>query len=339
MASMYTFRWRIGVVMVLLLSSSGRAQPQTAQQQAPWQHGVTPQQVQQAHLHFQLGLALHKQLLLQEAAAEYELALSHWKHPKIYFYLSRVWMKLERPLAAYEALQEALRWGRSGLARHDLEMALAMKKDLLATRIAELEILCEEAGAEVTLDGNVICIGSARHRIMVVAGKHQIVARKLAHRTETHAIALSPGEQARVGIDLQSIEEITESTRLMASWKPWAIAGSGAAMTAMGVLLHWSAKRNFEDHDQSFDERCMNGCNDAEVPDLADQLHTARRQKQLAVVSYAAGGVTMVCGLILAYLNEPNLLNGQLFDSQGPGISLAPGWLSPGVGVSAEIRF
>jgi tetratricopeptide (TPR) repeat protein len=339
MASMYSLRLSIGLAVTLLLSSNARAQVQVNQQQDPWERGVAAQQMQRAHLHFQLGLTLHRQLLLQEAATEYERALSHWKHPKIYFYLSRVWMKLERPVAAYEALRDALRWGRRGLARHDYEMARQMQNDLLGTRIAELEVICEEAGSEVTLDGASLFIGPAQRRVIVSVGKHQIVARKPAHRTETHAVALSPGEQKRVEVELRRVAEIRRSIRLPPDWKYWAIAGSGAAVATMGGLLHWSAQRNFADYDGSFDERCRDGCSSSEIPDLTDQLHAARRQKQLAVASYVAGGVTMACGLILAYLNKPIPDKRRSFDSRASGISLAPGWLSPGVGVSAEIRF
>lgn len=341
MASMYPFRLSIGLAVALLLSSGARAQAQEDQQQDPWERGVTAQQMQRAHLHFQLGLTLHRQLLLQEAATEYEQALSHWKHPKIYFYLSRVWMKLERPVAAYEALRDALRWGRRGLARHDYEMARQMQKALLGTRIAELEVICEEAGSEVTLDGASLFIGPAQRRVIVAAGKHQIVARKPEHLTETHAIALSPGEQKRVEVELRTVEEIAQSTRMLAGWKPWAVVGSGAVVIMMGGVMHRVSAANFASYDREFRERCMlgGGCRDSAVSDLTDRLRWARRQQQIAVSSYVAGGATAACGLILVYLNKPNLFTRQLLDSQTADVTLVPGLLSPGVGVSAVIRF
>jgi hypothetical protein len=341
MASIHAFRRSIGVAVALLLSSSAPARAQQDQRPDPWERGVTAQQMQQAHLHFQLGLALHKQLLLQEAAAEYEAALSQWKHPKIHFYLSRVWMKLGRPVATYEALLEALRWGRRGLAQHDYELARQMQRDLLGTQVAELEVACEEAGAEVTLDGTSLFIGPAQRRVIVSAGKHQIVARKPEHLTETRSIALFPGERKRIEVELRAVDEITKPTRLWASWKPWAVVGSGAVVLMAGGVMHRISATNFASYDREFTERCMlgGGCPDGQVSDLTDRLHWARRQQQIAISSYVAGGVTMACGLILVYLNKPKMVTAPLLDWQSSNIALVPGLLSPGVGVSAVMRF
>lgn len=336
MSNMHGFRWGIGLVVAMLLSSGTPAHAQD-----PWERGVTAQQMQQAHLHFQLALDLHKQLLLEDAAAEYQRALSHWEHPKIYFYLSRVWMKLGRSVAAYEALRQALRWGRRGLTTQDYEMAQEMRRELLETRIAELEVSCEGAGAEVRLDGELLFVGPDRRRVIVSAGKHQLVARQREHLTETRSIAIFPGEQQQITIKLREVEEYANSTRRWTRWKPWAVVGSGVAVAMVGGLMHRLSAANFAAYDQEFTLRCKagGGCFDLEVPDLTERLHRARMQQQLAVSSYVLGGVAMVTGTLLASLNGPSPFSRQFLDGNGASMTLVPEILPFGIAVSATIRF
>lgn len=325
-----------------MLLSSGQAHSQAAHQQQPWARGVTAQQMQQAQLRFQLALALHKQLLLEEAAGEYEQALTHWKHPKIYFYLSRVWMKLGRPVAAYETLREALRWGESGLSEQDHEMALQMQDELLQTEIAEIEVICEEAAAEVTLDGKSLFIGPARRQVIVPAGKHQIVARKSGHLTETSSVAVFPGERRSIRIKLRQVEEIASTQRRWQSWKPWAVVGTGAAVVMIGALTHMAAAQNFEEFDIKFQELCPghHGCLDSQAEELTARLHRARVQQRFALSSYVVGGLASACGLMLVYLNEPRALIIRAPERNMPGVSLEPVLpLSPGIGLSAKVVF
>jgi hypothetical protein len=325
-----------------MLLSSGRAHSQAGHPQQPWEQGVTAQQMEQAHLHFQLALALHKQLLLEEAAVEYEQALTHWKHPKIYFYLSRVWMKLGRPVAAYETLREALRWGQRGLLAHDYEMARRMQEELLATQIAEVEVICGEAGAEVTLDGRLLFVGPAQHRVIVPAGKHQIVAKKPGYLTETSSVAVFPGERKRIGIELRRVEEIASTTRRWESWKPWAVVGTGVTVVMIGALTHMAAASNFANYDREFAERCPSpsGCFDSDERNLSARLHRARIQQGVALSSYVVGGLASACGILFIYLNEPETLIMRTPNPGVPGVSLMPVLpLSPGLGVSAEIHF
>lgn len=323
-------------LMATMLLSSGQAHSQAAHQQQPWARGVTSQQMQQAQLHFQLALALHKQLLLEEAAVEYEQALTHWKHPKIFFYLSRVWMKLGRPVAAYETLREALRWGESGLSKQDHEMALQMQNELLQNEIAEIEVICEEAAAEVTLDGKSLFMGPARRQVIVPAGKHQIVARKSNHLTETSSVAVFPGERRSISIKLRRVEEIASTQRRWQSWKPWAVVGTGAAVVVIGALTHTAAAANFARYDREFVERCPppGGCFDSELGSK-DRLRRARMQQRFAVSSYMVGGLAMACGIVLVWLNEPNAI--LMHESeQGNMRVMMPALYPSGFGISLE---
>jgi hypothetical protein len=336
--NMCRIRWGIGLIVAMLLSSSP-ARAQGDQTLEPWERGVTTQQMQQARLHFQLALELHQQLLLNEAAAEYRRALSHWEHPKIYFYLSRVWMKLGRAVAAYEALSEALRWGQRGLVENDYQMALQMQRDLLETQIAELDVRCEQAGAEISLDGELLFVGPNRRRVVVSAGKHQIVAKQPEHRTEIRDLAIFPGEQKQVTITLRAVVEHAGSTRRWASWKPWAVVGGGVAVAMMGGAMHRLSAASFTAYDREFTRRCWPGCVLAETPDLTERLHRAHMQQKLAVSSYVIGGVAMATGMLLMSLNAPQPSSRQPRDGNAARMSLMPELLPSGIGVSAIMGF
>lgn len=333
------FRWGIGLIVAALLSSSAPARAQ--EELKPWERGVTTQEMQQARLHFRLGLELHQQLLLREAAAEYQRALSHWEHPKIYFYLGRVWMKLGRAVAAYEALRAALRWGQRGLEEHDYGMAQQMQWELLENQIAELEVRCEQAGAEISLDGELLFVGPDRRRVIVSAGKHQLVAKQPEHITEIRDLAIFPGEQQQITIKLRGVEEYANSTRRWPSWRPWAVVGGGVAAAMMGGLMHRLSAARFAAYDREFSLRCAvgNGCRDAEVPDLIERLHRARLQQRLAVSSYVIGGVAVAAGAFALLLNGPRPFSREPRDRSGTKVSLVPSFLPSGIGVSATIGF
>jgi hypothetical protein len=244
-------------------------------------------------------------------------------------------------VAAYEALREALRWGRRGLVEHDYEMALRMQWELLETQIAELEVRCEQAGTEISLDGDLLFVGPDRRRVIVSTGKHQLIAKQPEHLTEIRDLAIFAGEQKKITIRLRGVEEYADSTRRWARWKPWAVVGGGIAVAMMGGLMHRISAANFAAFDREFTLRCAagKGCRDDEVPDLAERLDRAHMQQKLAVSSYVMGGVAMAAGMLLVSLNGPRPFSRQFFAGDGTKMSLVPEILPSGIGVSATMGF
>jgi len=77
-----------------------------------------------------------------------------------------------------------------------------------------------------------------------------------------------------------------------------------------GVAFHTSASRNFKDFDQRFRKLpCAGrGCQDiAIVPELSNQLTRARREQQIAVASYVAGGSLIAAAVFFLYLNQRSI--------------------------------
>src|SRR5688572_11056193 len=103
----------VPVALLFALIAPARAQAQPSP--PPWHQGVPEERKQRARALFSEGRELHRQLMLGEARAKYEEALSEWEHPQIRFYLGKVLRRMGLLLLAYESLQKALRWGPGSL--------------------------------------------------------------------------------------------------------------------------------------------------------------------------------------------------------------------------------
>jgi hypothetical protein len=112
-------------------------------------------------------------------------------------------------------------------------------------------------------------------------------------------------EPPRVDLALDTPVPEQEPSRRWPVWMPWAVVGAGAVVTGVGSLLYTSASSEYDSFDKAFSERCMNsGCNESEVPDLADQLDRARTLETTSRISMIAGGVTVAAGVALVFLNQ-----------------------------------
>lgn len=86
---------------------------------------------------------------------------------------------------------------------------------------------------------------------------------------------------------------------------PWVVAGTGAAVTAVGGGLYLRAKSDYASFDESFNAECIpEGCRDGEVPELTSQLDRARTLETTARISFVAGGAILAAGAVLVLLNQ-----------------------------------
>lgn len=178
--------------------------PSTQPKAATWQQ-ASPADQQAAESLFAEGSHLFKQWRFAEAEERYRAALTHWNHPLVYFYLSRTLEKQGDLVSAYEMLLEALSHEPVPLPATDLRLALALR-DELESRLASLEVHCEQADTEVLLDGELWFRGPGQRQRMAHPGLHVLVARKVSFAPITRAVTLQPGMEARVELRL-SLDE------------------------------------------------------------------------------------------------------------------------------------
>lgn len=305
----------------------------------PWAEGVSAEDQKSARVLFEEGNALLRESLFPQAVKKYREALELWDHPGIHFNLSLALLNLDQPIAVYRSLEKAMQYGVGPLDKEKLERAQRYH-EMVSQQIGTVEITISEPQAKVTLDGRPVLTGPGTYKNLVVVGEHQIVASKPGYINKTIDFVIDPTEQERVDVALISIADMTVSKRRWPTWMPWTVVGAGAVVLATGGALHGQSSSSFADFDKSFDQTCMNGgCNDSEVPDLRAKLDSAERQQQIAVASYVVGGAALVGGLVLVYVNRPQVFRRDLEAGTEREVTIVPVIAPDSAGVSAAFRF
>jgi tetratricopeptide (TPR) repeat protein len=302
----------------------------------PWHHGVSERRKQKARALFSDGGALFEQLLLREALARYEAALSHWEHPQIRLYLARVQQKLGRPLDAYEHLRQAMRWGPDALEPQDADDAERMTRALLETELAAIIVRCDEPGAEVSLDGTPWFVGPGVERTLIRPGEHVVRAAKPAHVPVLERVTVVAGTQAALALALS--QDASPARRRWSVWTPWTLVASGAVAGLAGAGLRSESHIHFERAEQDYQQRCGD---DPECRASRSSLHDrARWEERLALGAFAAGGVLAASGLVMVWLNRPRSAHSAPGDgAPGTEVEIVPMVVDGATGVSARFSF
>lgn len=284
--------------------------PKPVEPAKPWAAGVSDADQADAIALYKEGNTEFAEQHYTEALAKYREAVKHWDHPQIRFNMTVCLINLDQPLEAYESLEVALKYGEAPLGPELYQQALNYRK-LLLGQIGTLKVVCDEAGAVVTLDGAELlsCPGDASRRMP--PGKHQLVATKDGFLPSTTPIVVLPGEETLIEVKLVPLSAATKMVRRWKKWKPWAVAGGGAGLLALGLLVELQSASDFDTYDREFADRCPDGCdpNDPMTQDLLDEIDgtrtRARIENVVAISFMTLGGVAIVGGLVGVFLNQP----------------------------------
>jgi hypothetical protein len=304
----------------------------------PWAEGVSSEDQATARALFKEGNDLLRQSLFPPAVKKYREALALWDHPGIHFNLSLALLNLDQPIAVYRSLEKAMKHGPGPLGPEKFERAQSYF-DLVSDQLGTVEIAISEPDARVTLDGKPVLTGPGTYRELLTVGEHQIVASKAGYFDKTVDFVLEPKETERLDVVIFSIDDATVSKRRWAVWMPWTVVGAGVAVLAVGGGLHTQSSSGFASYDKSFDDRCMNGCSESEVPDLSEDLAAAERQQSIAVTSYIIGAAAVVGGLVLVFANQPQVFRRDMEAGTERELTIVPVIAPDSAGVSAAFRF
>lgn len=291
---------------------------------------AAPLAQQKAETLFAQGSKLYQQWQFVHAEQKYREALTHWEHPVIYLYLSRALEKQGHLESAYETLQQALRRDPELLSQEDTGVAGELRTSLEA-RLAQIEVHCAEAGAEVLLDGVPWFTAPGPQRKMIRPGQHVIIARKAGYFPVTEVATLLPGKQTRVEVSL-SLDEV----RIRRRWRPrtpWMVVAGGVATSLLGGLFIQQAMSDYAD----FEEKLAT-CE----PPVCRQLSIRRREggawrDAVGTGMLIAGSTAVVMGLAGVLLNQPNSYRSE--PAGGAKLDFIPLVSGDSTGVSARIRF
>ena len=270
-----------------------------------WHQGVSPADKQAARQLFEEAVALHEQLLFDQAVEVYAAALARWQHPRILLYSSKALAKLERLLAAHDHLRQALRWGPDALSQRDAALAARLEQQLTAS-LGQIEVRCDQPRARVSVNSAPWFSCGTTERRMARPGRYVITADKPGYHTVTRAVVVEAGKRAIVRFQM-SYDEGTTLTRRWTAWKPWALAGAGLAVGTAGLVLRQRAGGQIARFDDAWRAACSSnpelGCLEGQQPGLIDDLESARWQHRIGVAALITGATAALAGFTLAALN------------------------------------
>lgn len=320
-----------------------RAQPDAAGEEpaapggVPWIQGQSMEERERARELFLEGNVLLTDTLFARAAVKYEQAIAIWPHPAFSYNLALARIHLDQPIEAYESMRQAVRHGPAPLG-DDLYQNAQNFLALLDGQLAEIEVVCDEPGATVTLDGKPLFVGPGRRTLMSVPGGHVLMASKNGRLPDSERIVLAPRQRARFTLAPAYPDRVV-TVRRWPAWRPWAVLGIGAVVMAGGGYLDWRAEAGFDRFDRELAAACTGtrGCSASAVDASAyQQRDRARALRWSASATYLAGSAVLTGGAVLLYMNRERQVT-----RRGPSadVSLVPVLMAHFAGVDARWRF
>ncbi len=297
----------------------------------PWAEGVSPADQAEALTLYETGNKHFEQGQHAQALVIYRHAVAAWDHPAIRYNMAVAHIHLDRPLAAFEDLERAMRFGGAPLDAEMQAQARTYQK-LLAGQLSRLTVVTREPGAEVFLDGARLLVGPGEATRVLLPGTHQLVASKARYLTSSRVLSLLAGQTSTAEIEPtpMPLPRPTVVVRRWGRWTPWVIASSGAALALLGVPLQLASATSYESYADAVTLLCPRGC---PLDTLPGELR--RRRSRAAVMNrvgagmIGAGAVIVAGGLIMVLLNQPRTL-------EDAAVSILPSVVegSPGLVVS-----
>jgi hypothetical protein len=147
-----------------------------------------PQAKAQAQALLGQGTKLYQQGDVADALEKFQAAYAAFPSPKLMFNIGQANRDLSRPVEALEAFEKFL----LGAADASPEMIADARKSVaqLQKKLGRIQVDCESAGAEVSVDGKSVGLAPLPDLIWVTPGRHQVTAK--------HASAAPAIEEADV---------------------------------------------------------------------------------------------------------------------------------------------
>lgn len=279
-----------------------------AQSARPCPGEVSPENRDKARVLLQKAYELHTESRYEEAGQLYLQALAFADEPRIRLQAGIVFLNALRLLDAYEHLSEALRCGRDVIPP-EMQADAEKRLERVRRRLGALDVQCPEDGATVRFNDTewFSCdLDTTRKSRIVVAGQYVVEVTKPGYVSVLKPVSVQVGERVLVEPLLMSNAEATSSHRRFARWQPWALAGAGALVGALGIGLEWRASAHLSAYEHDLEELCERVCTLAEQGAVQERYDTAVLENRLAVSALVVGGTALAAGLTMAFFNRPH---------------------------------
>lgn len=307
--------------------------------EGPWTRGVPDDRRKRATLLYEEGNQFLADALFADAVSRYRDALQSWNHPAIHYNLMVALRNLGENVEAYKSSVEALRY-RDAIEPEEYQRALQYQRDL-RQYVAEIEVICTEPEATVTLDGKPLFTGPRKVKQIVAAGTYLVEARKRGYMSDSKTVTVATGKTTTIELQVWPVSPQARfsipMTRRWPAWLPWTVAGAGVALGVGGTLLERQASQSFRRFDAMVTERCPDGCR--EYPGSIAAFETSGEGQRLWGSLALAGGIGLVAtSVVLLYCNRPRARRERV-DGAGTALSILPIVAPDHQGIAATLFF
>lgn len=161
----------------------------------------------EADRHFTSGVTLYKESKFSEALAEFQRAYEIAPHPLVLYNIAGCHRELSSYGEAVRFYRRFLDEGKDVVSKLRLDNAQRELDDILA-RIARVTITLEEpAGAELSLDGEVLGTMPLEMPLILPPGEHELVARAAGYREARRKVRVASGDELEVALTLTELPE------------------------------------------------------------------------------------------------------------------------------------
>lgn len=271
----------------------------------PWAKGVSQERQHNALLLFREGNAALKESLFLKATQKYREALAQWDHPAVHYNLALALVNLDQPVETYEHLEAALKYGPAPLDSDKFDQARRYKS-LVEKQLARIDIVCNEPGALVKMDGVTLFTAPGEHKALIRAGPHTIIAAKEGYITVEESKVLPAGVESKLELKLDMASLKTVYKTLWPSYVQWLVLGGGVAFAGAGLALHLGAGGSYKAYDADIKSCAGMGTGFCQPSGaILERKQAGDTMQPLGFVFYGLGGAAVVTGAILAYINRP----------------------------------
>jgi tetratricopeptide (TPR) repeat protein len=173
--------------------------PDTA---APAATAPTEAAIREASDHYEAGLALYADGEFKRAAIEFDRAYELVPNYRALYNIGQVRIQLHDYARAFKALQSYLKEGGSKIDA-DRHKSVTDDLEMLATRTATLSVDCNEAGAEILVDGELAGTTPLPEPLLLDTGDHRITVRKDGFDPHETPLTLASRDNQSLRVDLQ----------------------------------------------------------------------------------------------------------------------------------------
>jgi hypothetical protein len=162
-----------------------------------------PQAKAQAQALLGQGTKLYQQGDVADALEKFQAAYAAFPSPKLMFNIGQANRDLSRPVEALEAFEKFL----VGAVDASPEMIADARKSVaqLQKKLGRIQVDCESAGAEVSVDGKSVGLVPLPDLIWVTPGRHQVTAKHASAAPAIEDVDVTAGSVGTVTLRLRPV--------------------------------------------------------------------------------------------------------------------------------------